>query len=167
MDRLKEEGDTLSFSASPTLTTYTMLTEVAAVMEDGIFMMQDDCSMDLEKKKVLPLRKDSFIYGSRWRPLMLTLAKLGRFLLDDSFSWEVNFQRSLFLFEHEQLHEGHDNILEDEFGIGNVKVADNSMRGAPHCRSPALSLRRKDPHWRSQILVEYSKDLDACMILND
>ena len=41
-DRLKEERDILSFSASPTLTTYTALTEVAAGIEDGIFMMQDD-----------------------------------------------------------------------------------------------------------------------------
>ena len=49
----------------------------------------------------------------------------------------------------------------------DVKVADNSVRGAPHCRSPALSWRRIVPHWRSQLLVEYSKDLGACMILDD
>ena len=41
------------------------------------------------------------------------------------------------------------------------------MRGASHARSPALSLRRIDPYWRSQLLVEYSKDLGACMILDD
>ena len=48
-DRLKEEGDTLSFSASPTLITHTALTEVDAGMKDRIFMMQDDCSTDLER----------------------------------------------------------------------------------------------------------------------
>ena len=48
-DRLKEEGDILPFSALLTLTTYSMLTEVAAVMEDGTTMVQGRCSMDLEK----------------------------------------------------------------------------------------------------------------------
>ena len=41
------------------------------------------------------------------------------------------------------------------------------MWRAPHFSSLALSLRRIDPYWRSQLLVEYSKDLGACMILDD
>ena len=41
------------------------------------------------------------------------------------------------------------------------------MRRASYARSPALSLRRIDPYWRSQLLVEYSKDLGVCMILDD
>ena len=41
------------------------------------------------------------------------------------------------------------------------------MCGASHFRSSALSHRRIDPYWRSQLLVEYSKDLGACMILDD
>ena len=57
--------------------------------------------------------------------------------------------------------------LEEDFGMGDVKVAGSSMRRASHDRSPALSLRRIDPYWRSQLLVEYSKDLGACMILDD
>ena len=39
-DRLKEEGDILQFSATPTLTICTALTEVTVVMEDGTFMVQ-------------------------------------------------------------------------------------------------------------------------------
>ena len=49
----------------------------------------------------------------------------------------------------------------------DVKVADNNRRRATHARSPVLSLRRIDPYWRSQLLVEYSKDLGACMTLDD
>ena len=98
---------------------------------------------------------------------MLTWAKIGRFFLDGIFSWEVNFQRSPLLFEHEQLHDGHGSNLEDEFGMRDVKEKDNSMWGASHFRSSALSLRRIDPYWRSQLLVDYSKDLGACMILDD
>ena len=65
---------------------------------------------------------------------MLTLAKIRRFFLDGSFSWEANFQRSQFLFEHEQLHEGHDSILEDYFGMGDVKGEDISMWITSHAR---------------------------------
>ena len=57
--------------------------------------------------------------------------------------------------------------LEEYFGMGHVKVAGNSMRRASHAKSPTLSLRRIDPYWGSQLLVEYSKDLGACMILDD
>ena len=49
----------------------------------------------------------------------------------------------------------------------DVKGEDNITWGASHFRSSALSLRRIDPYWRSQVLVEYSKDLGACMILDD
>ena len=98
---------------------------------------------------------------------MLTLAQLGRFLLDDNFSWEANFQRSPFIFEHEPLHDGNGSKLEDEFGIGDVKGIYNNIGRASHSRSLALSLRRIDPYWTSQLLVEYSKDIGACMILDD
>ena len=99
---------------------------------------------------------------------MLTLARIRRFFLDGSFSWEANFQKSSLLFEHEQLHDGHVITLEDDFGIRYVKLGeDNSMWGASHFRSSALSLGRIDPYWRSQLLVEYSKDLGACMIIYD
>ena len=46
--------------------------------------------------------------------------------------------------------------FEEKFGMGDVKVAGTSMSGASHARSPALSLRRIIPYWRSQLLVEYS-----------
>ena len=35
--------------------------------------------------------------------------------------------------------------LEEKFGMGDVKVAGNSMREASHARSQVLSLRRIDP----------------------
>ena len=57
--------------------------------------------------------------------------------------------------------------LEDKFGMMDFKAADSNKRRATHARSPVLSLRRIDPYWRSQLLVEYSKDLSARMILND
>ena len=51
--------------------------------------------------------------------------------------------------------------------MGYVKVAGSNMRRSSHARLPTLSLGRIDPYWRSQILVDYSKDLGACMILDD
>ena len=75
---------------------------------------------------------------------MLLLARIGRLFGGDSFSWEAHFQRALFLLEHEKLHGGSCSILEDDFGMGDVKVADISMRGASYCRTPMLSMRRID-----------------------
>ena len=43
--------------------------------------------------------------------------------------------------------------LEENFGMRDVKVV---VRRASHARSPALSLRRIEPYWRSHLLVEYS-----------
>ena len=98
---------------------------------------------------------------------MLTLAKIRRFFLDGSFSWGGNFQRSPLLCENEQLHDGHGNTLEDDFGMRDVKGKYSIMWGTLHYRSTTLSLRRIDPYWRYQLLIEYSKDLGACMILDD
>ena len=49
----------------------------------------------------------------------------------------------------------------------DVKGEDINMRGDSHFKYSAPSLRRIDPYWRSKILVEYSKDLGACMIIDD
>ena len=40
------------------------------------------------------------------------------------------------------------------------------MTGVLHEISSALSLWRIDPYWNSQLLVEYSKDIFTCMILD-
>ena len=40
------------------------------------------------------------------------------------------------------------------------------MAGALHDRSTTLSLLSIDPYWRSQLLVEYSKDLFSCRVLD-
>ena len=65
------------------------------------------------------------------------------------------------------LNFGEVKSLEGDFGMGDVKVAGSIMRRASHSRSPVLSLMTIDPYYTSQLLVEYSKDLGACMILDD
>ena len=52
---------------------------------------------------------------------MLALAKIGRLFVEESSSWETNFQRSLLLSKNEQLHDGHGSYLEDEFCMRDVK----------------------------------------------
>ena len=51
--------------------------------------------------------------------------------------------------------------------MGDFKEVGSSMRRASYAILLALSLGRIDPYWRSQLLVEYSKDIGACMILDD
>ena len=75
--------------------------------------------------------------------------------------------RDILSLDSPLLYFGEVKSLEENFGMRDVKVVDNRLRRATHASSPALSLRRIDTDWRSQLLVEYSKDLDACMILDD
>ena len=77
--------------------------------------------MDLEKHRVLPLRKGPPYIGVYGGHSCLHWPRLGGYFLDGSFSWEANFQRSPFLLEHEQLHDGHGSNLEDYFGMRDVK----------------------------------------------
>ena len=50
--------------------------------------------------------------------------------------------------------------------MGDVREESDHMKGALHERSSLLSLWRIDPYWNSQLLVEYSKDIFTCMILD-
>ena len=76
-----------------------------------------------------------------------------------------SFLEVLILFEHEQLHDGMAETLEDDFDMRGCQRSRQQHDGAPHCRTPALSMWRIDPCWRTQLLVERSQDLGACMIL--
>ena len=80
---------------------------------------------------------------------------------------DLSLVREILSLDSPLLDFGEVKGLEKNFGMGDVKVADRSRRRASHARSPALSLGRIDPYWRSQLLVEYSKDLGACIILDD
>ena len=80
---------------------------------------------------------------------------------------DLQLMRDILSLVSPLLDFGEVNSLEEDFGMADVKVAGSSMRRASHARSPTLSLGRIDPYSRSQLLVEYSKDLGACMILDD
>ena len=80
---------------------------------------------------------------------------------------DLELMRDILSLGSPLLDFGEVKILEEDFGMGDVKVVGNNMRRASCARSPAMSLGRIDPYWRSQLLVEYSKDLGACLILDD
>ena len=67
---------------------------------------------------------------------------------------DLQLLRDIFYLGSPLLDFGEVKSLEEDFGMGDVKVAGNSMRRASHAISPALSLRGIDPYWRSQLLVE-------------
>ena len=52
--------------------------------------------------------------------------------------------------------------------MGDVKEEIINMKYIPLNTLSALSLLGSlDPYWKSQLLVDYSKDLHTCMILDD
>ena len=91
--------------------------------------------------------------------------------MGDNFPWKAKLQKIQPLPKQEHLQEEkprQDSIIPTYgFGMGNFKGEGRNMIGALHCRVVALSLWSKDPFWRSQLLVEYSKDLFSCRILDD
>ena len=74
-------------------------------------------------------------------------------LISDSTLWE-------------EMHERND-LPNYTFGMEDVKEESSHMTYIFVDRSSALSLWEIDPYWKSQLLVDYSKDLHTCMILDD
>ena len=74
-------------------------------------------------------------------------------LISDSVLWEEK--------------QGEDrNLPTYTFGMGDVKEKSNHMTDFLCDRSLAMSLWKIDPYWKSQLLVDYSKDIFTCMILD-
>ena len=74
-------------------------------------------------------------------------------LISDSTVWEEKH--------------GRNDLPTYSFGMGDVKKESIHMTYILCDRSSTLSLWKIDPYWRSQMLVDYSKDLFTCMILDD
>ena len=51
---------------------------------------------------------------------------------------DLSLMREILSLDSLLLYFGEVKILEEKFGMGDVKVADNSMRRATHARSPVL-----------------------------
>ena len=123
---------------------------------------------------------------------MHTLTRPRRFWIYDSLPWRTNFQELPSSLEHVHVQRGQQgrntNLPSYTFGMGNVKeekkgrsdlpthtfgmrdVKDerSNMTYIPLGASSALSLLGSlDLYWKSQLLVDYSKDLHTCMILDD
>ena len=63
---------------------------------------------------------------------------------------------------------GRNGLPTHTFDIGDVKEESNNMTDISVDVSPTLSLLSSlDLYWKSQLLVDYSKDLHTCMILDD
>ena len=59
---------------------------------------------------------------------------------------DLSLMKDILSLDSPLLDFGEVKNLEENFGMGDVKVAGSNMRRASHARSPALSLRRIDPY---------------------
>ena len=62
---------------------------------------------------------------------------------------DLSLMKDILSLDSPLLDFGEAKILGDSFGMGDVKLAHSRRRRYSHGRSPALSLRRIDPYWRS------------------
>ena len=75
------------------------------------------------------------------------------------------------LISHSMLWEdmhGRNDLPTYKFGMGDVKEESGHMTDISVDGSSTLSLLGSlDPYWKSKLLVDYSKDLHTCLILDD
>ena len=118
------------------------------------------------------LEGHSSIHEERWWSHMHALAKTKRSWTNDSLPWETNFQDLPSSLEHVHKQGGQQgrtgNLPPYTFGMGNVKEENNNLTDISEDTLSTLSLLGTlDPYWKFQQLVEYSKDLHTCMVLDD
>ena len=98
-------------------------------------------------------------------------AKRWNFLRKRTFQGKGDFPKLQSCLEKDQLQERQQkkvgNTPTCEFDIKHVKEESHHMKNASFHTSTALSiLGSLDPYWESQLLMEYSKDLFTCKVLD-
>ena len=110
-------------------------------------------------------------YDKRLLTLFLALEKLWKFWMGNTFQEEVDLHVLQSCLGQDQLQRRQqkwsNNTPTCGFGIGHVKEETNDVTGASFQISTSLSLLGiLDPYWESQLLVEYSKNLFTCKVLD-
>ena len=123
---------------------------------------------------------------------MHALEKPRSFWIDNILPWETNFQELPFYFFHVHMQEEQQgrngNLPPYTFGMGDAKEEKKGGNDLPTYTFDMVNVKEKrsnmidilvdtsstlfllgilDPYWKSQLLVEYSKDLHTCMVLDD
>ena len=110
-------------------------------------------------------------YKKRVLTLLYGWAKLCKFWKKETFKKEVDFPEIQSCLEQDQLEEKQQrwsyNSPTCDFGIEHVKEENDDVTATSFLNSTALSLLGSlDPYWESQLLVEYSKNLFTCKVLD-
>ena len=110
-------------------------------------------------------------YNKRVLPLLYGWDKLWKFWNRGVIQKEVDFHVLQSCLEQDQLEERQQKWIDITptcgFGIEDVKEKSYDVTNASFQISTTLSLLGNlDPYWESQILVEYSKNLFTCKVLD-
>ena len=123
---------------------------------------------------------------------MHALSKLERPWTDDRLPWKTKSKELPSSLKHVHEQGGkqgrNSNLPSHTFGMGDVKEEKNGRHRLPtytldiedvkekrnEIEAPSVGtlsalslLGTLDPYWKSQLLLEYSKNLHTCMILDD
>ena len=99
-------------------------------------------------------------------------AKRWKFLRKRTFQGKGDFPKLQSYLEKYQLQEIQQNKVGNtptcDFDIKNVKLESHHMTNASfHTYTMLSMLRSLDPYWESQLMMEYSKDLFTCKVLEE
>ena len=101
---------------------------------------------------------------------MHALAKFRQYLVGNRFRVRTDHNSLRFFLEQKQLQERQqkwvNQIQAYDFDIEYVKGKNNVVADALSRRPTTLSLMSLDTDWRTQLLVEYSKDHFSCEVLD-
>ena len=136
----------------------------------GAILMQGGHPIAFESLKLLPHEKLYLIYDKEVLAIMHALAKFSQYFVGNRFRVKTDHNSLRFFLEQKQLQERQQKwvskIQAYDFDIEYVKGKSNVVVDALSRRPVALSLMSMDTDWKAQFLVEYSKYLFACEILD-
>ena len=120
---------------------------------------------------ISPRTKKIYKVDKRIPTLLYTWTKLWKFWKKEAFQKEVDFHKLQYCLEQDQLQERQQrwsyNTPTCNFGIEHVKEDNDDVTTTSFHNFTALSLLGSlDPYWKSQLLVEYSKNLFTCKVLD-
>jgi len=132
--------------------------------------MQGGHPIAFDSQKLLPRERLYSIYDKEMLSIMHALAKYWQYLVGTRFRVRTDHNSLMFFLEQKQLQERQQKWISEiqayDFDIEYVKGKNNVAADALSRRPATLSLMSLDTDWRARLLVEYSKDMFECEVLD-
>jgi hypothetical protein len=139
----------------------------------GVVLMQDRHPIAFESRKLKGSELLYSTYDKEMLAIMHALAKFRQYLVGSKFTVKTDHNSLRYFLEQKELNERQQKWISKiqayDFDIVYVKGKNNIVADALSRRPPVLDCyvtSEISADWRSQLLVEYSKNAHACQIMD-